>query len=96
MRRMASPTRSSPMRHAIFFHEGFAIHGSYETSRLGRAASHGCVRLHPEHAAVLFSLVQKEGTTNTEIVVTGANPVGRPSGPSRRQFYFYRSFSGRI
>ena len=86
----------SPMPHAIFFHEGFAIHGSYETSRLGRAASHGCVRLHPEHAAVLFSLVQKEGTTNTEIVVTGANPVGRLSGPSRRQFYFYRSFSRRI
>jgi len=48
----------SPMPHSIFFHGGFAIHGSYEISRLGRAASHGCVRLHPEHAAVLFGLVQ--------------------------------------
>src|SRR5262249_44157708 len=37
----------SPMPHAIFFHEGYAIHGTYSVSRLGRPASHGCVRLHP-------------------------------------------------
>ncbi|MEI9805703.1 MAG: L,D-transpeptidase [Pseudolabrys sp.] len=34
----------SPMPHSIFFHGGYAIHGSYEISRLGRPASHGCIR----------------------------------------------------
>jgi hypothetical protein len=65
----------SPMPHSIFFHNGYAIHGSYAISQLGGPASHGCVRLHPQHAAVLFGLVQQEGADNTSIVVTGANPV---------------------
>jgi len=60
---------NSPMPHAIFFHGGFAIHGSYEIARLGGPASHGCVRLHPTDAAVLFGLVQREGMRNTTIVV---------------------------
>jgi lipoprotein-anchoring transpeptidase ErfK/SrfK len=38
---------NSPMPYAIFFYGGFAIHGTYELSRLGGPASHGCVRLHP-------------------------------------------------
>ena len=37
----------SPMPHSIFFHRGYAIHGTYHISRLGGPASHGCVRLHP-------------------------------------------------
>ncbi len=60
---------NSPMPHAIFFHGGFAIHGSYEISRLGGPASHGCVRLHPTNAATLFHLVQSYGTANTRIVI---------------------------
>lgn len=60
---------NSPMPHAIFFNGGFAIHGSYEIARIGRPASHGCVRLHPNDAAILFDLVQKEGMRNTTIVV---------------------------
>jgi lipoprotein-anchoring transpeptidase ErfK/SrfK len=59
----------SPMPHAIFFHGGFAIHGSYEIARLGGPASHGCVRLHPADAAILFGLVRREGIRNTTIVV---------------------------
>jgi lipoprotein-anchoring transpeptidase ErfK/SrfK len=39
---------NSPMPHSIFFHGGYAIHGSYEISRLGGPASHGCIRLHPQ------------------------------------------------
>jgi|SRR5947207_6779964 len=65
---------NSPMPHSIFFHGGFAIHGSYEISQLGGPASHGCVRLHPSNAAALYALVQREGSENTQIVVTGANP----------------------
>ena len=60
---------NSPMPHAIFFHGGFAIHGSYDIARLGGPASHGCIRLHPSEAAVLFDLIQREGMRNTTIVV---------------------------
>ena len=60
---------NSPMPHAIFFHGGFAIHGTYELSRLGGPASHGCVRLHPSHAAALFSLIERGGRSRTRIVI---------------------------
>ena len=59
----------APMPHSIFFYGPFAIHGSYDTMRLGTPASHGCVRLHPDAATVLFDLVQREGARNTTIVV---------------------------
>jgi lipoprotein-anchoring transpeptidase ErfK/SrfK len=62
---------NSPMPHSIFFHGGYAIHGSYEISRLGGPASHGCIRLHPSNAAVLYSLVSREGMGATTIVVSG-------------------------
>jgi lipoprotein-anchoring transpeptidase ErfK/SrfK len=65
----------SPMPYSIFFNGGYAIHGSYEISHLGRPASHGCIRLHPDNAAVLFALV-KANMTDTEIVVTGDRPPG--------------------
>jgi lipoprotein-anchoring transpeptidase ErfK/SrfK len=60
---------NAPMPYSIFFYYGFAIHGSYDIARIGRPASHGCIRLHPEDAAVLFDLVQREGMRNTTIVV---------------------------
>ena len=61
---------NSPMPHAIFFHYGFAIHGTTDIYRLGGPASHGCVRLHPAHAAALFALVQREGARNTTIRIS--------------------------
>jgi hypothetical protein len=90
----------SPMPYSIFFDGGYAIHGSYEISHLGRPASHGCIRLHPEHAAILFALV-KENVRDTRIVVTGERPerevrkrkrserAGRRSGvrPTHRGFF---------
>jgi hypothetical protein len=63
---------NSPMPYTIFFHNGDAIHGSYAIDRLGGPASHGCVRLQPEHAAILYDLVQQAGPYNTRIVITGA------------------------
>ena len=63
----------SPMPYSIFFNGGYAIHGSYEIKRLGSPASHGCIRLHPENAAVLFDLVQAN-MRDTRIVVTGEGP----------------------
>src|SRR5580700_21420 len=78
---------NSPMPHSIFFHGGFAIHGSYEISRLGGPASHGCVRLHPSNAATLYALVQREGASNTTIVVTGSSPASRAAEPRRGRPY---------
>src|SRR5215204_3507436 len=46
----------APMPHSVFFtKQGHAIHGSYDTKRLGSPASHGCVRLAPANARKLFS-----------------------------------------
>jgi lipoprotein-anchoring transpeptidase ErfK/SrfK len=61
---------NSPMPHAIFFHGGFAIHGTNDISRLGGPASHGCVRLHPSHAATLFALVERNGPRQTRIDIS--------------------------
>lgn len=60
----------APMPHSIFFTgDGHAIHRSYETLRLGRPASHGCVRLDPKNAERLFTLVKGEGLANARVVV---------------------------
>jgi hypothetical protein len=62
----------APMPHSIFFTgEGHAIHGSYHVKSLGRRASHGCVRLAPDNATILYSLVQKAGMQNTTVVLRG-------------------------
>lgn len=61
---------NAPMPHSIFFHGGYAIHGTTYIKSLGRPASHGCIRLHPANAAALFSLVQRHGPGNTRIVIT--------------------------
>jgi hypothetical protein len=66
---------NSPMPHSIFFHGGFAIHGSYEISQLGGPASHGCIRLHPDNATTLYALVQQQGMEATTIVVSGELPA---------------------
>jgi hypothetical protein len=52
---------NAPMPHAIFFYGQFAIHGTGSVGALGNPASHGCIRLSPQHAATLFALVQSEG-----------------------------------
>jgi lipoprotein-anchoring transpeptidase ErfK/SrfK len=52
---------NSPMPYSIFFRGGYAIHGTYARSALGTPASHGCVRLSPEHAKSLYQMVENEG-----------------------------------
>jgi lipoprotein-anchoring transpeptidase ErfK/SrfK len=51
----------SPMPYSLFFRGGYAIHGTGSIRQLGRPASHGCVRLHPAHARILYRLVQGYG-----------------------------------
>ena len=60
---------NAPMPYAIFFRGNYAIHGTNQISRLGRPASAGCVRLHPDHAAVLFNLAKKLGPQNLKVVI---------------------------
>ena len=61
------------MPYSVFFRGGYAIHGTTEVRRLGRPASHGCIRLHPANAAKLFGLVKAARTTR--IVITGSRPT---------------------
>lgn len=61
---------NSPMPNSVFFHGGYAIHGTGYIKSLGRPASHGCVRLHPANAAKLYSLVQKHGPRRTRITLS--------------------------
>lgn len=61
--------RGSSMHHSIFFYGGYAIHATTDIKRLGRKASHGCVRLHPDNAKRLFSLVKRNGAKHTHIRV---------------------------
>ncbi len=66
---------NAPMPYSIFFTGGVAIHGTNMTSRLGRPASHGCIRLSTPNAAELFRLVQQHGRRNTIIRVRGSTDV---------------------
>ena len=59
----------TPMPWAVFFHRGYAVHGTMEAYNLGHVASHGCVRLRPDNAAILYSLVRRQGISNTKVVV---------------------------
>ena len=65
----SSMFNNAPMPHSIFYDGNFAIHGTTQVSRLGGPASHGCVRLHPSNAAILFSLVEQEGLGNTRVSI---------------------------
>jgi hypothetical protein len=68
---------NAPMPHAIFFDlDGHAIHGFFDVKHLGRAVSHGCVRLSPEHAQTLFNMVKAQGMSETKVVVAGHTPGG--------------------
>lgn len=50
--------------------DGTAIHGTYLTKKLGRPASHGCIRLSVANAAKFYRLVEQHGFWSTEVRVT--------------------------
>lgn len=60
----------SPMPYSIFFRGGYAIHGTNYVSKLGRPASHGCVRLQTSNAKRLFQLTKKVGPKNMRVTIT--------------------------
>lgn len=59
----------SPMPYSVFFHGGYAVHGTNYVKRLGRPASHGCIRLKTRNAKRLYSLVKKYGSSNVQIKI---------------------------
>jgi len=67
----------APMPHSIFFDGNYAIHGTYHIKQLGRRASKGCVRLHPDNAAKLFELVRAHHTTTTVVVSSTTHVAAR-------------------
>ena len=75
----------APMPHSIFFtKQGHAIHGTEHTRNIGRPASHGCVRLEPENARVLFNMVKQEGMANVRVVLSGEVPAANDPAVARR------------
>jgi hypothetical protein len=76
---------NAPMPHTIFFDmHGHAVHGFFDVKHLGLAVSHGCVRLAPPNATILFDLVKAEGMANTSVVVSGRTPGGNGQEVARR------------
>ena len=64
---------NAPMPYSMFFTQtGIAVHGTYEQRSLGRAVSHGCVRLSLKNAATLWALVKREKMANTKVVLNGS------------------------
>lgn len=49
--------------------DGTAIHGTYLSKKLGRPASHGCIRLSIRNAKKFYRLVEKFGFWGTEVIV---------------------------
>lgn len=59
------------MPYAVFIQGGYAIHGTTQGnwSKLGRPASHGCIRLHPDNGQIFNVLVRRNGIRNVWITV---------------------------
>ena len=85
---------NAPMFHAIFFTKrGHAIHGTLDEKNLGKAASHGCVRLSRANAETLFTLVEQNGLENSQVVLTGTTlgGEGKVASPARSKSQYRRA-----
>lgn len=79
---------NAPMPYSMFFTGiGHAIHGSYHVKALGTRASHGCVRLAPENAAVLWELITKAGFKNNTVTIKGGFFDGGPKLTTEETFH---------
>lgn len=61
---------NAPMPWSIFYDGHYAIHGTTAIHLLGRTASMGCTRLHPDNAKILFEMVKARGAKSLKVVVT--------------------------
>ncbi|MCJ2026564.1 L,D-transpeptidase [Methylobacterium sp. J-067] len=75
----------APMPYATFFtNQGHAIHGTNHVRSLGRAVSHGCVRLSVRNAATLFTLVKAQGMNHTQVRIEGEGAAMAEGGSRTR------------
>lgn len=60
------------MPYAVFLYNGFAIHGTPQGNwkNLGKKASHGCVRSHPDNAYQFNRLVRQYGINAVWVQIT--------------------------
>lgn len=65
----SSKYNNAPMPWSVFYSGDYAIHGTTSVNQLGAPASAGCVRLHPDNAKVLYSMIYVTGKNDTFIVV---------------------------
>jgi hypothetical protein len=72
------------MPHTMFFFEGHAFHATTVIRRLGTAASHGCVRLHPRDATRIYEAT-RVGTA-VAVMPEGFDCtfLGKPAAPPAR------------
>lgn len=61
----------APMPYAVFYDGGYALHGTNAVWRLGRPASHGCIRLTTANAKTFFNLVKKYKRARTRVIISG-------------------------
>lgn len=59
------------MPYAVFLKGGYAVHGTLESNfkHLGKKASHGCVRVHPDNGFIFNRLVRQYGIDATWVAV---------------------------
>ena len=91
---------NAPMPHAVFFKGGYAVHATSAISRLGRPASHGCIRLHPKNAKKFFDLVLDHGRARTQFELTGGykfskRQIAATKKKTRRQRTTWQRNTGR-
>jgi hypothetical protein len=59
------------MPYAVFVRGGYAIHGTTKGNfaKLGKVASHGCIRVHPDNAKIIYSLAKQFGLENMWVTI---------------------------
>ena len=80
--------RGTKMPYAVWIgsKNGFAVHGTPPSNygKLGKPASHGCLRLRMEHAEEFYNLVNRVGTSNASVYFAGYSCDGEAS-PQRNK-----------
>lgn len=91
----------APMPYAVFYRGGYAVHGTAAVWRLGKPASHGCVRLKTANARKFYELVREHGRQLTTVTVAGeykwSRTARRRARKPRRSRYttYQRSYRSR-
>ncbi len=59
------------MPYVMFIKGGYAIHGTTKGNilLLGKKISHGCIRLHPDNAKIVYELIQAKGLENVWVTI---------------------------